>query len=86
MTVDSWDEEYTFLCRRCGHEWTAKYEVRRYQGSGHDEWIVYWRGGRLVRPPRMDATCPRCGGLRVKLLPRRSGEPKGPLAPRPTQA
>jgi len=69
MTVDSWGEEYAFVCLRCGHEWRAKYEVRRYRGSGDHEWIVYCRGGQPVRPPHLDLSCPRCGGLRVKLLP-----------------
>lgn len=70
---ETWTEEYEFRCRRCGDTWKEAFEVRRYTGIGGHEWMVYCRNGRPIRPPHHDLACAGCGGLRVRVLPLRSG-------------
>jgi hypothetical protein len=72
---ETWAERYRLSCVRCGNVQILTYEVRRYVGRAGREWIVHVRDGRPVRPPHLDARCAACGGLRVRLLPKRSGKP-----------
>jgi len=85
-----WNERFTFHCLRCDHVWSILYEVRRYTGSGGQEWLVYCRDGRPVRVPHLDGSCVSCGGLRVKVLPKRpeteAGSAPRRLAPAPKAA
>lgn len=66
-----WEEGFTFHCTRCGRIWSMVYEVRRYTGLSGQEWQTYCREGRPVRVPYLDCMCAACGGLRVKVLPKR---------------
>jgi len=73
LRKEVWSERFTFCCMRCDHTWSLVYEVRRYTGFGGQEWLEYCRDGLPVRVPHLDGMCIACGGLRVKVLPKRSG-------------
>ncbi len=66
-------ETFGFSCQRCGHAWERVYEIRRCTDCEGDEILTCICEGKPALAPwsELETACPRCGGLRVKLVPQR---------------
>jgi hypothetical protein len=70
---DQLTRQYWLICRRCHWVWETDCQVRTLHDEAGDHDLFYVDGRPAPAP--WAAACPRCGGLRVELLP-------GPLTPR----
>ncbi|HEY7280419.1 MAG TPA: hypothetical protein VID47_02395 [Actinomycetota bacterium] len=64
---------YTFMCLRCEMTWAWIYEVREGRDRAGNEWRIFFREGAASASPEFGVACPYCAGLRVKVLPLRTG-------------
>jgi hypothetical protein len=77
-------ETYGFTCCRCAAQWQEQYEVRRGRDATGEEVVSYRVRGAPVAAPA-GRSCPKCGGLRVRLSPQH-GCPHEVAADLPAQA
>jgi hypothetical protein len=59
---------YRMLCQRCDHTWEATYVIRTVHDDAGDHELFYRDGLPAIGPAA--SSCPGCGGLRVRVLPR----------------
>lgn len=83
--VTTTTERFSFVCRRCRHEWTSEYQIRRWADSSGDDYTACSIAGLPVVPPWSGIVdCPACGGYRVALMPRRGIDRERGRRPRQT--
>lgn len=61
------EQAYSFLCRGCGHAWSADYEIRRvYDSQGLIQSALFLDGCRTPSP-LTQGRCVRCGGVHLQV-------------------
>jgi ribosomal protein S27AE len=79
MLIEFAVERFRFVCGRCGHSWTADYDVQYVMDDVGATFAFYRLDGVPVEPPTSgDVTCPRCGAAGVAVIP--SGRRDSPPA------
>ena len=66
-------QAYSFVCRACGHAWTAVYEIRRIHDSRGLIQSAFFLDGRRAPSPLTQGRCVQCGGALVHVTPRTRG-------------
>jgi hypothetical protein len=67
VTEEPVPRQYRMLCLRCDHTWEATYVIVTLHDDGGDHELFYRGGAPTIDPAA--GSCPRCGGLRVRILP-----------------
>ncbi len=63
MVVDAWVDVVAFRCVRCGHKWTARYDLlqsRGVQGVEREYFSVQGVGVPSPYTPKGASRCPEC--------------------------
>ncbi|MET8139978.1 hypothetical protein ABZU32_06675 [Sphaerisporangium sp. NPDC005288] len=69
MLVEVAVERYRFVCGRCGHTWTADYDVQYVSDDVGATFAFYRLDGVPVLPPTGDEIiCPNCGTMGVRAI------------------
>jgi ribosomal protein S27AE len=70
MLVETAIERYRFTCGRCGHTWTADYDVQYVSDDVGATFAFYRLDGVPVPAPIGDEIiCPNCGAMGVAVIP-----------------
>lgn len=70
MLIETAVERYRFVCGRCGHSWTADYDVQYVSDDVGATFAFYRLDGIPVLPPTGDEIiCPNCGAMGVRAIP-----------------
>ena len=70
MLIETAVERYRFVCGRCGHTWTADYDVQYVSDDVGATFAFYRLDGVPVLPPAGDEIiCPSCGTMGVRAIP-----------------
>ncbi|GII62824.1 hypothetical protein Skr01_29090 [Sphaerisporangium krabiense] len=69
MLVEIAVERYRFVCGRCGHTWTADYDVQ-YVSDDLGEVFAFYRldGVPVLAPTGDEIICPNCGAMGVRAI------------------
>jgi hypothetical protein len=70
MLVETAVERYRFVCGRCGHTWTADYDVQ-YLSDDVGATFAFYRldGVPVPAPTAGEITCRNCGAMDVAVIP-----------------
>jgi ribosomal protein S27AE len=70
MLVETAVERYRFVCGRCGHTWTADYDVQ-YVSDDVGATFAFYRldGVPVPAPTSGDIPCPNCGATGIAVIP-----------------
>jgi ribosomal protein S27AE len=89
MLVETAVERYRFVCGRCGHTWTADYDVQ-YVSDDVGATFAFYRldGVPVPASTNGDIPCPNCGAMGVAVIPegRRDSPPRGWIVTNPVSA
>jgi hypothetical protein len=69
MLTDVAVERYEFICRRCGYNWTADYDVQYVMDIDGETFAFYRLDGVPVPAPTGgDVICSNCGAANVAVI------------------
>jgi ribosomal protein S27AE len=70
MLIETAVERYRFVCGRCGHRWTADYDVQ-YVSDDVGATFAFYRldGVPVPAPTGEEVICPNCGAASVAVIP-----------------